>query len=114
MSTPDGRRFWAFIVILGGCFTFTAFAAVGVYLVSGNVKYSFYLALAAHLQLFIGMGAFSFVLGRRMSIEGSKGGFKYRDSSEPEAPETAIARQVAATADAGAAAIEQLQEGKPA
>lgn len=83
VATPDGRRYWAFLVILGSCFVFTTFAAVGVYLVSGNATYSLYLALAAHLQLFVGMGAFSFVLGRRMRAKGSTTGFEFDDSPDP-------------------------------
>ncbi len=33
----------------------TMFAAVGVYLVSGDARLSFWLALAAHVQILIGM-----------------------------------------------------------
>lgn len=84
MNTPDGRRFWAFIVILGGCFVFTSFAAVGVWLVSDNATYSLYLALAAHVQLFVGMGAFGFVLGRRPRFKGGRDGIEVDDSgTEP-------------------------------
>jgi hypothetical protein len=80
INDPDGRRYWAFLVILGGCFIFTLFAAVGVWLVSGNAYYSLILALAAHAQLFVGMGAFSFVLGRRMRFKGGKDGLEFDDS----------------------------------
>ena len=94
MNTPDGRRFWAFIVILGGCFVFTAFAAVGVWLVSGNATYSLYLALAAHFQLALGMGAFSFVLGRRMRLKGGRDGFEMDDSGvDPPATITTTTTQ---------------------
>lgn len=83
IATPDGRRYWAFLVILGGCFIFTLFAAIGVWLVSGNAYYSLILALAAHAQLFVGMGAFSFVLGRRMRFKAGKDGLDIDDSGEP-------------------------------
>lgn len=82
IATPEGRRYWAFLVILGGCFIFTMFAAVGVYLVKGNAYYSLILALAAHAQLFVGMGAFSFVLGRRMRFRGGKDGVEFDDTGE--------------------------------
>lgn len=82
LTDADGRRFWAFLVILGACFIFTLFAAVGVYLVSGNVKYSFYLALVAHLQLLVGISAFSFVLGRRMRAKVGRDGLDFDDSNE--------------------------------
>jgi hypothetical protein len=81
---PEGRRYWAFLVILGGCFIFTIFAAIGVWLVSGNAYYSLILALAAHAQLFVGMGAFSFVLGRRMRFKGGKDGVEFDDTSLPQ------------------------------
>ena len=85
-DTDSDRRFWAFIVILGGCFVFTMFAAVGVYLVRHDVKFSFYLALAAHLQLFVGMSTFGFVLGRRVNFKGGKDGFTFDDSASPTTP----------------------------
>ena len=85
IKDADGRRYWAFIVILGGCFVFTMFAAVGVWLVSGNAYYSLILALAAHAQLFVGMGAFSFVLGRRMRLKGGRDGLEYSDNEAAEA-----------------------------
>lgn len=55
LSTPDGRRAWAFVAIVGGSIVFTMFAAVGVYIVRGDIKLSFYLALAAHGQVIVGL-----------------------------------------------------------
>lgn len=82
IMTPDGRRAVSFLAILGGCVVFTLFAAVAVWLVSGNALYTLILGLAAHLQLLIGMSAFGFVLGRRMSVEATKDGAKFSDSPE--------------------------------
>ena len=82
LTDPEGRRYWSFLVILGGCFVFTALAAVGVYLVSGNEYYSLVLALAAHVQLLIGMSAFGFVLGRRLKARAGKDGLDFDDSGE--------------------------------
>lgn len=78
-DNAEGRRYWAFLVILGGCIVMTLFAAVGVYLVSGNERYSFYLAMAAHAQIFFGLGAFGWVLGRRLQTEVGKDGLKLTD-----------------------------------
>ena len=77
--TSDGRRAWAFAAICGGCIVFTLFAAVGVYLVAGDLRYTFYLAVAAHLQILIGMSALGFVLGRRMSLDATRNGVKFSD-----------------------------------
>lgn len=105
-NTNDGRKFWAFIVILGGCFIFTIFAGIGVYLVSHNVVYTFYLALAAHVQLFVGMGTFGYVLGRRMKGSAGKDGFSWDDSSgEPETP----AEGAKLAEDAVAGVVEDLK-----
>ena len=82
IMSPDGRRAWAFAAIMGSCFVFTMFAAVGVWLVSGNAFYSLILALAAHLQLLVGLSAFGFVLGRRMQIEVDKDGAKINDGGD--------------------------------
>lgn len=78
IGTPEGRRAGAFAAILGGCITMTVFAAVGVYIVSGNARYSFYLALAAHLQVLIGLTAFSAQLIKR-TIRAGRDGFEIRD-----------------------------------
>lgn len=85
IMTSDGRRAWAFVAIWIGCVVFTVFAAVAVWLVSKNELYTLILGLAAHLQLFVGMGAFSFVLGRRMAVEADREGFKYSDKGHSDA-----------------------------
>lgn len=79
LYTPDGRRAAAFGALLGGCAVMTVFAAVGVWLVSGNAKYSFYLALAAHVQVLIGLTAFSAQLIKR-TIKAGKDGIEITDA----------------------------------
>lgn len=73
LMSADGRRAGAFLAILGGCITMTIFAAVGVWLVSGNVEYSFYLALAAHGQVLIGLGALAAIFVKRTIRVGRDG-----------------------------------------
>ena len=84
ISTPDGRRAWAFAAIVGGCIVFTVFAAVGVYLVRNSAWFAFWLALAAHGQILVGMTALSFVLGRRVKIEATKDGLTVDDKGGEE------------------------------
>lgn len=79
IETPEGRRAFAFFAILGGCIAMTLFAAVGVYLVSGDVKLSFWLAIAAHVQILVGMTAMGWAMGRRMQVEVSKDGMEIND-----------------------------------
>lgn len=69
LLSADGRRAWAFAAILGGCIIMTLFAAIGVYLVSGNAGLSFWLALAAHAQIMVGMtGLIALFVKRSLSV----------------------------------------------
>jgi zinc transporter ZupT len=77
--TPNGRRAAAFTALLGGSIVMTIFAAVGVWLVSGNAKYSFFLALAAHVQILIGLTAFTALFVKR-SIKAGKDGIEITDA----------------------------------
>lgn len=58
----------------------TVFAAVGVYLVSGDAGLSFWLALAAHAQIFIGLTFFGWAAGRRLTAEVGRNGLSIRDN----------------------------------
>ena len=78
IQTANGRRAWALLALLGGCVVFTSFSAVAVWLLSGNEEYTFYLAIAAHLQLAIGMGTLGGLLVRR-SVKVTKEGLEYED-----------------------------------
>ena len=82
IMSPDGRRAWAFAAICGGCIVFTIFAAVGVWLVSGNELYALILALAAHGQILVGMTALGWTLGRRLNAEATRSGIKINDQSK--------------------------------
>lgn len=79
LGNTDGRKHGAFLAILGGCVIMTVLAAVGVYLVSGNAKYSFYLALAAHAQVLIGLTAFSAHLIKR-TLKAGRDGIEITDN----------------------------------
>lgn len=97
IMSPDGRRAWAFAAICGGCVVFTVFAAVGVWLVSGEALYALILALAAHLQILVGMTALGWALGRRMVVEATRDGAKIsdQDGSATTTLETTVTTQVA-------------------
>lgn len=86
LSTPDGRRAAAFAALLGGSVVMTVFAAVGVWLVSGNATYSFYLALAAHAQIMLGLTGFTALFVKR-SLSITKEGATITDLPEKEASE---------------------------
>jgi hydrogenase maturation factor len=80
ISTADGRKAWAFAAICGGCAVMTAFAAVGVWLVSGHAAYSFYLALAAHAQILVGLTALGAQFVKR-SIKAGPSGIEITDDT---------------------------------
>lgn len=103
ISTPDGRRAWAFIAIVGGCIVFTAFAAVGVYLSRTVPDHVFWLALAAHVQVLVGLTCIGALLVRR-TIRAGRDGIEISD-------EGAAGAQMAA--GAAQAVADQLAEEKP-
>jgi hypothetical protein len=97
IMSPDGRRAWSFAAIVGACMVFTVFAAVGVYLVRNSVSHAFWLAIAAHAQILVGLTAIGWTLGRRVVLSGGKSGVTISDSevavvlppkpAEPKEPE---------------------------
>lgn len=99
--TPDGRRAWAFIALVGGCMVFTVFAGVGVYLVRTHLDYAFYLALAAHVQVLIGLTGIGALLIRR-TIRVGKDGLDISDQD-------AAATGAALAADAAQGVAEELK-----
>lgn len=101
IATPDGRRAWAFIAIWIGCIVFTTFAAIAMWLVSGNLWYTLILGIMAHVQLFVGMGAFAFVLGRRMRFQGGRDGMTFDDTGTDAATGAQLATNAAASAAQG-------------
>lgn len=80
---PDGRRAWAFLALLGGSIVMTLFAAAGVYIVRRDAGLSFWLALAAHVQVLIGMTGFGALLYKR-SIKAGKDGVEISDHAEDD------------------------------
>ena len=80
LTSQDGRRAWAFAAIMGGCVVMTLFAAVGVYLVRGDAQLSFYLALAAHAQILVGMTALSAQFVKR-TIKAGRDGIEISDDT---------------------------------
>lgn len=79
IDTHDGRRALAFLAILGGCIVMTLFAAVGVYIVRNSAGLSFWLALAAHVQIFLGLSAMGWAMGRRMTASVNRDGASFDD-----------------------------------
>lgn len=79
ITTPDGRRAWAFAAIVGGAMVFSAFIWIALYMLRGHAEFTFYLALAAHAQVLVGMTALGWAMGRRMQLRGSSDGVEIND-----------------------------------
>jgi hypothetical protein len=79
--TQDGRRAWAFLALLGGSIVMTVFAAVGVYIVRKDSGLSFWLAMAAHVQIIVGMTGFGALLYKR-TIKAGRDGVEISDQGE--------------------------------
>lgn len=95
IATHDGRRAYAFLAILGGCITFTALIVWSLWELRGESGFIFWLALAAHGQVFIGMGAIGWAMGRRAVFSVTREGVTSDDSTgvilpaKPAAPVSA-------------------------
>jgi hypothetical protein len=79
--TPNGRRAWAFLALLGGSIVMTVFAAIGVYIVRKDSGLSFWLAMAAHVQIIVGMTGFGALLYKR-TIKAGRDGVEISDQGE--------------------------------
>lgn len=84
ISTEDGRKAWAFLAIVGGCMVFTGFAMFGVWYLKAIPGFTFWLALAAHVQVFVGMSALGWTLGRRSFLKVSRDGAELDDRPQVE------------------------------
>lgn len=84
ITTPDGRRAWAFAAIVGGAMVFSAFIWIALWLVRDHHGFVFYLALAAHAQVLVGMTALGWAMGRRLVASVSKDGVNLDDKGHGE------------------------------
>lgn len=78
--TSDGRKAWAFLAVLGGCVVMTAFAAVAVYLTRTSPGLAFWLGLAAHGQIALGLGVFGAQFVKR-TVKAGKDGIEITDNT---------------------------------
>ena len=81
LLTAEGRRAAAFLAALCGCAVLTMFAAIGVFLVRGHVTYSFWLAIAAHVQIGVVLTGFIAMFVKR-HIKVSRDGVEVSDTGD--------------------------------
>jgi hypothetical protein len=76
----NGRKNIAIWMMFGGSLVFTLFSGIALWMLSTNLAYVFYLALAAHVQILVIMTGFTALLvKRRISV--SKDGASIEDST---------------------------------
>lgn len=84
IATHDGRRAYSFLAIVGGCMVFTAIIIWSLYELRETPGFIFWLALAAHAQVFLGMSAIGWALGRRMLASATRDGVMVDDREAGE------------------------------
>ena len=84
IDTHDGRRALAFLAIMGGAIVFSLFIWVALYLLRNHHEFIFYLALAAHAQVLVGMTALGWAMGRRVQLRGGTDGVSIDDGGAHE------------------------------
>lgn len=95
LLTPDGRRAAAFLAVLGGCIAMTLYASAVLFLVAGNPRYAFWLGIAAHLHVLLGLTGFAALWVKR-SIKATRDGIEITDDTGEAAQVVANAAQVKA------------------
>lgn len=79
IETHDGRRALAFLAIVGGCVVFTLLIIWSLWHLRDHDEYTFYLALAAHAQVLVGMTALGWAMGRRLQASVGRDGASIND-----------------------------------
>jgi len=82
IATHDGRRALAFLAVMGGAMVFTLLIIWALWQLRGHDDYTFYLALAAHAQVFVGMTALGWQMGRRLQASASRDGLSINDGHD--------------------------------
>jgi len=80
LLTPDGRRAGAFLAVLGGAITMTVYVSVVLYLVRSRLDYVFWLGLAAHFHILVGLTGLLALLVKR-SIKATREGIEITDDA---------------------------------
>lgn len=84
IETHDGRRAWAFLAICGGAMAFSLLIWIALYILRDQAGFVFWLAMAAHVQVLVGMTALGWAMGRRVLINVSRDGASVDDRGKVE------------------------------
>ncbi len=92
LLTPDGRRAAAFLAVLGGCIVMTLYAVAVLCIVRGQPRLAFWLGMAAHLHVLLGLTAFAAMWVKR-SIRAGRGGVEITDDTIQSGDSVTIAKE---------------------
>jgi hypothetical protein len=84
IMTDTGRRALAFLAIVGGSMVFTAMIIWSVWMLRDQPGFVFWLACLAHAQVFLGMSALGWALGRRLLFSVTRDGATVDDKEGGE------------------------------
>lgn len=84
IETHDGRRALSFLAIMGGCMVFTTIIIWSLWELRGNAGLVFWLAVLAHAQVFVGMTALGWQMGRRLVASVTRDGASIDDGGSHE------------------------------
>lgn len=98
LLTTDGRKAWSFIALMGASGIFTLMASWAYWHVRKDVDSTFYLGLAAHMQLFAVIAVFGAQFVRRI-IKAGKDGIEISDSLDAPAAAQKVADEAQNAAD---------------
>jgi hypothetical protein len=82
INTPDGRRAWAFIALVGDAMVSTAFLIVYTVMLRDKAGFVFWLAMCAELNAVISLTGLSALLVKR-SYKVSRDSLEISDGDEP-------------------------------
>lgn len=82
INTSGGRTAWAFLAVMGGAMVFTAINIWILWMLREHAGFLFYLGIAGHIQILVGMTALGWVMGRRLNVNASKDGVTINDSQQ--------------------------------
>lgn len=80
--TPDQRRDLALAAIVGGCIVFTGFLGFYTWVLKEQVQYLFWLAIAAHAQILVGLTGLGALVFRRPTLKIGKEGVELSDHNQ--------------------------------
>jgi hypothetical protein len=104
LLTPDGRKAGAFLAVLLGCTVMTLYAAAVLAIVRGNARYAFWLGMAAHFHVLLGLTCFGAHLVRR-TIKASRDGIQITDEAvNDQAQPPTVTTKTTVTVDPGTSA----------